>query len=60
MVIGYCRVSTQHQKITRQVSNISEVYPGALMIKVREIEIKHSIKGNAYLSIYIKNNRKIK
>ena len=33
MVIGYCRVSTQHQKITRQVSNINEVYPGALMIK---------------------------
>ena len=33
MVIGYCRVSTQHQKITRQVSNINEVYPEALMIK---------------------------
>ena len=30
-----------------------------LMIKVREIEIKHSIKGNAYLSIYIKNKCKI-
>ena len=33
MIIAYCRVSTQHQKITRQVSNIASVYPGALVIK---------------------------
>ena len=33
MIIGYCRVSTQHQKITRQVSNITAVYPGAILIK---------------------------
>ena len=33
MIIGYCRVSTQHQKITRQVSNITAVYPGAVLIK---------------------------
>ena len=33
MIIGYCRVSTQHQKITRQVSNITAIYPGAILIK---------------------------
>ena len=33
MIIGYCRVSTQHQKITRQVSNITAVYPDAVLIK---------------------------
>ena len=30
---GYCRVSTQHQKITRQITNITEVYPSAKIIK---------------------------
>ena len=33
MIIGYCRVSTQHQKITRQVTNITEMYPNAMLIK---------------------------
>ena len=33
MVYGYCRVSTKHQRITRQVSNIKELYPEANLIK---------------------------
>ena len=30
---GYCRVSTQHQRITRQITNITELYPSATIIK---------------------------
>ena len=30
---GYCRVSTQHQRITRQITNITEVYPSVKIIK---------------------------
>ena len=30
---GYCRVSTQHQRITRQITNITEIYPSAKIIK---------------------------
>ena len=30
---GYCRVSTQHQRINRQITNITEVYPNAKIIK---------------------------
>ncbi|MBQ8756847.1 MAG: recombinase family protein [Oscillospiraceae bacterium] len=33
MIYGYCRVSTKHQRITRQVTNIKEVYPIATIIK---------------------------
>ena len=33
MIYGYCRVSTKHQKITRQVTNIKELYHDATMIK---------------------------
>ena len=33
MVYGYCRVSTKHQRITRQVTNITELYPDAVIIK---------------------------
>ncbi len=33
MTYGYCRVSTKHQRITRQVTNIQELYPTATMIK---------------------------
>lgn len=33
MIYGYCRVSTVHQRITRQVTNITEVYPGASIIR---------------------------
>ena len=33
MVYGYCRVSTTHQRITRQVTNIKELYPEATIIK---------------------------
>ena len=33
MVYGYCRVSTKHQRITRQVNNIIELYPTATIIK---------------------------
>ena len=30
---AYCRVSTQHQRINRQITNITEVYPNAKIIK---------------------------
>ena len=33
MIYGYCRVSTQHQRIVRQVNNIKEIYPKAEIIK---------------------------
>ena len=33
MIYGYCRVSTQHQRITRQVNNIKEQYPKVEIIK---------------------------
>ena len=33
MIYGYCRVSTKHQRITRQVTNITELYPSAIIIK---------------------------
>ena len=33
MVYGYCRVSTKHQRITRQITNIKELYPTATIIK---------------------------
>ena len=33
MIYGYCRVSTKHQRITRQVTNIKELYPKAVIIK---------------------------
>ena len=33
MVYGYCRVSTKHQRITRQITNIKEVYPNATIIR---------------------------
>ncbi len=33
MTYGYCRVSTKHQRITRQVTNIKEIYADAILIK---------------------------
>ena len=33
MVFGYCRVSTTHQRITRQVTNIMQVDPNAVIVK---------------------------
>ena len=33
MIYGYCRVSTKHQRITRQVTNITELYPEVTIIK---------------------------
>lgn len=33
MIYGYCRVSTTHQRITRQVNNILNIEPKAIIIK---------------------------
>ena len=33
MIYGYCRVSTREQKIERQINNIKEAYPEAVIIK---------------------------
>ena len=33
MIYAYCRVSTQHQKIARQVTNITAVYPHATIVR---------------------------
>ena len=32
-IYAYCRVSTQHQRITRQITNITELYPAAIIIR---------------------------
>ena len=33
MIYGYCRVSTKHQKIARQITNITSSYPTATIIR---------------------------
>ena len=33
MMYAYCRVSTTHQRITRQITNITELYPKATIIR---------------------------
>lgn len=33
MIYGYCRVSTSHQRIVRQVTNIRELYPKATLVR---------------------------
>ena len=33
MTYAYCRVSTKHQRIARQITNITELYPKAIIIK---------------------------
>jgi DNA invertase Pin-like site-specific DNA recombinase len=33
MIYGYCRVSTNHQRIDRQVTNIRESYPSATLLR---------------------------
>lgn len=33
MIYGYCRVSTKHQRIIRQITNILEKFPTATIIK---------------------------
>ena len=33
MIYAYCRVSTQHQKFARQITNITALYPTATIIK---------------------------
>ena len=32
-IYAYCRVSTKHQKLSRQISNILEIYPKATIIR---------------------------
>ena len=32
-IYAYCRVSTKHQRITRQITNITELYPKAIIIR---------------------------
>lgn len=33
MIYGYCRVSTKHQRITRQITNITQAYPTATIVR---------------------------
>ena len=33
MIYAYCRVSTQHQKLARQITDITAIYPNATIIK---------------------------
>ena len=33
MIYAYCRVSTQHQKLARQITNITAIYPRVTIIK---------------------------
>ena len=32
-IYAYCRVSTKHQKLSRQISNILEIYPTATVVR---------------------------
>ena len=32
-IYAYCRVSTKHQRISRQITNITELYPKAIIIR---------------------------
>ena len=32
-IYAYCRVSTKHQRTTRQITNITELYPKAIIIR---------------------------
>ena len=33
MIYAYCRVSTTHQRIARQITNITAIYPNAVIIR---------------------------
>ena len=33
MTYAYCRVSTKHQRIARQITNITELYPKAIIFR---------------------------
>ena len=33
MIYAYCRVSTQHQKLARQITNVTAIYPTATIVK---------------------------
>ena len=33
MIYAYCRVSTKHQRLERQITNITEIYPKAIIIR---------------------------
>ena len=33
MIYAYCRVSTKHQRIARQITNITELYPKAFIVR---------------------------
>jgi hypothetical protein len=33
MIYAYCRVSTTHQRIARQITNITAIYPSATIIR---------------------------
>ena len=33
MIYAYCRVSTTHQRIARQITNITAIYPTATIIR---------------------------
>ena len=43
MIFGYCRVSRPSQRIERQITNITRIYPDAIIIK--EIHTRTSMDG---------------
>ena len=51
-IYGYCRVSTPHQVIDRQVANIQAAYPGAKIIK--EVYTGTKIQGRKELDKLLK------
>ena len=54
MIYGYCRVSTTHQRITRQVNNILSMEPKAIIIK-EFLKIRGSA-NEQYCNLFIKTN----
>lgn len=50
-VYGYCRISTNKQSIERQVRNIRQVYPEAIMLK--EVYTGTKFQGRKELDIIL-------
>ncbi len=52
MIYGYCRISTQKQSIERQIRNIKDQYPDAVI--VQEIYTRMKINRKEWNKLYDK------
>lgn len=51
-IYGYCRISTQKQNIERQVRNILEIYPTAIIVK--EVYTETKFQGHTEMNKIIR------